>query len=177
MDRLKLFIPLALFLVLVGLLAFNMHRDPNAMPSALVDKQVPAFNLPTLEEGRGTVSEAVFEGEVTLFNVWATWCISCRVEHPFLNELKAEGVRIVGLNYRDDVAEAKQWLEKLHDPYLFSVVDADGRLGIDLGVYGAPETYFVDRRGVVRKRHVGVIDKENWKTKLEPFYRQLLSEQ
>jgi cytochrome c biogenesis protein CcmG/thiol:disulfide interchange protein DsbE len=106
--------------------------------------------------------------------VWATWCISCRVEHPYLQELAREGVPIYGINYKDDSAAARLWLEQLGDPYRANIVDREGTLGLDLGVYGAPETYFVDAEGIVRYRHVGVIDERLWKGRLEPIYREML---
>lgn len=120
------------------------------------------------------MTEALFKGEVTLLNVWATWCISCRVEHPYLVDLAAnQGVRIIGLNYKDDSDEARKWLKNLHNPYQFSVVDADGRLGLDLGVFGAPETYVVDKQGIIQYKHVGVVDDRVWQAKLRPIVQQL----
>ena len=114
-----------------------------------------------------------FAGEPLLLNVWATWCISCRVEHPYLQRLADEGVTIYGVNYKDDSDDARQWLADLGDPYRASIVDAMGTLGLDLGVYGAPETYFIDSRGVIRYRHVGVIDERIWTTRLAPIYASL----
>lgn len=185
-PRLKLFIPLALFASLAVLLFRGLSLDPQALPSALVDKPLPTFDLPVLSnemrndmpdgmrDGDGTVGREVLTGRVSLLNVWATWCISCRVEHPYLQQLADGGVTIVGLNYKDDVVSAKDWLANLGDPYTLNIVDEAGTLGLDLGVYGAPETFFIDREGVVRYRHVGVIDERIWTTRLEPIYQSLV---
>ena len=175
MKRLRLFIPLGLFLVLVGFLLRGLQLDPQALPSALIDKPLPEFRLPAL--GReDTLTRASVTGEVALFNVWATWCVSCRVEHPFLTRLAASGVPIYGINYKDEDSEALAWLAELGDPYRVSIVDAEGSLGLDLGVYGAPETYVVDGNGVIRYRHVGVVDERVWTQTLEPIIRELRGE-
>ncbi|TNE76060.1 MAG: DsbE family thiol:disulfide interchange protein [Gammaproteobacteria bacterium] len=173
MSRLKLFIPLLVFIVLAIFLLNGLERDPNAMPSALIDRPVPAFSLPVLGDEQRVESEALFQGRPALLNVWATWCISCRVEHPYLNKLSKQGVRIVGLNYKDDSAEAMKWLDEKGDPYELSVVDARGRLGLDLGVFGAPETYVVDASGTIRYKHVGVVDDRVWQQKILPIWQQL----
>ncbi|MBU3069967.1 DsbE family thiol:disulfide interchange protein [Aestuariicella sp. G3-2] len=169
MSRLKLFIPLMIFVVLAVFFWRGLSLDPTDMPSALIDRPMPAFSLPTVNDATRVVSEGDLKGEVTLLNVWATWCISCRVEHPYLVELAAQGVKIVGVNYKDDVQEAQKWLKNLHNPYVYSIVDADGRLGIDLGVFGAPETYVLDRQGVIRYKHVGVIDDKVWTEEIKPI--------
>ena len=171
-PRLKLFLPLALFALLALFLARGLELDPKEMPSALIDRPFPEFDLPQL----GTDSRllrADVVGEPALFNVWATWCVSCRVEHPYLQALSEQGVVIYGINYKDDGPAALKWLENLGDPYIANIVDSSGSLGLDLGVYGAPETYFVDAEGTVRYRHVGVIDERIWRTRLEPIYKEL----
>lgn len=173
MQRLKLFLPLLVFAGLALLFWQGLKLDPNAMPSALIDRPVPEFSLPTLEDGGAVVDARIFNGQVTLLNVWATWCISCRVEHPYLNKLSAEGMRIIGLNYKDDVVAAKKWLKDLHNPYELSIVDADGRMGLDLGVFGAPETYVVDAQGVIRYKHVGVVDERVWQRDIAPVVARL----
>ena len=122
------------------------------------------------------VTEQDFKGDVVLVNVWATWCISCRVEHPYLQLLADQGVAIYGINYKDEDEAARRWLADLGDPYRANIVDTTGSLGLDLGVYGAPETYFVDAAGVIRYRHVGVIDERIWRSRLEPIYQELLRE-
>lgn len=170
--RLKLFLPLLLFAALAGLLFRGLSLDPQELPSALIDRPLPEFDLPALH-GEGQLSRADVTGEPALFNVWATWCISCRVEHPFLQQLADGGVTVYGINYKDDPEAAREWLRQLGDPYRASVVDRQGSLGLDLGVYGAPETYFVDASGTVRYRHVGVIDERIWRERLEPIYRRL----
>jgi len=173
MSRLKLFIPLLVFLVLAVFLLNGLERNPNELPSALIDRPVPAFSLPVLGEAPRVETEEVFQGEPALLNVWATWCIACRVEHPYLNRLASRGVRIIGLNYKDDVAAAEKWLAEKGDPYALSVIDADGRLGLDLGVYGAPETYVVDSTGTIRYKHVGVIDDRVWQQKILPVWQKV----
>lgn len=172
--RLKLFLPLILFMVLALFLVRGLSLDPKELPSALIDKPFPEFSLSAL--GRAdTLDKAAVSGEVALFNVWATWCVSCRVEHPYLTELAKQGVAIYGINYKDDDAAALGWLTELGDPYIASIADREGTLGLDLGVYGAPETYLVDASGLVRYRHVGVVNERVWTTILRPIYKQLKS--
>lgn len=171
-PRLKLFIPLILFAVLALFLYRGLQLDPRELPSALIDRPLPTFELPALGQDRLLTREQVI-GEVALFNVWATWCVSCRVEHPYLHMLAEQGVPIYGVNYKDDVADALRWLQDLGDPYRLNIVDAEGTLGLDLGVYGAPETYLVDAAGVIRYRHVGVVDERVWKNILQPLYIDL----
>jgi cytochrome c biogenesis protein CcmG/thiol:disulfide interchange protein DsbE len=168
MSRLKLFIPLMVFILLAGFFWRGLSIDPQAMPSALIDKSFPEFSLPRLQDETQLTTKADLLGEYTLVNIWATWCVSCRVEHPFLNKLKDQGVRIVGLNYKDDSASARQWLETLGNPYQWNIVDKEGRLGIDLGVFGAPETYILDEQGIIRFKHVGVVDQRVWDEKFLP---------
>lgn len=171
-SRLKLFLPVGLFAVLALLLFRGLSLDPQALPSALIDQPLPAFQLPALTNERILSHTDVSKGPL-LINVWATWCIACRVEHPYLQKLADGGVRIYGVNYKDESDAARQWLQELGDPYVESIVDAQGTLGLDLGVYGAPETYFVDAQGVIRYRHVGVIDERIWTTRLQPIYEAL----
>lgn len=143
------------------------------MPSALIDRPVPVFSLPVLGDEARQVDQLILQGQPTLLNVWATWCIACRVEHAYLNKLSGQGVRIIGLNYKDDLVEAKKWLAEKGDPYELSVIDANGRLGLDLGVFGAPETYVVDRSGTIRYKHVGVIDDRVWQQKVLPEWQKV----
>lgn len=170
MQRFKLFIPLIIFVILAVFFWKGLSLDPSAMPSALIDDPVPSFELPIVKDSSTLVTQDIFKGQVSLLNVWATWCISCRVEHPYLNKLSEEGVAIYGVNYKDDTPAALKWLQEFHDPYQLSVVDADGRLGIDLGVFGAPETYLIDQRGVIRYKHVGIVDERVWSKILKPLY-------
>jgi len=173
MKRLKLFVPLFIFAVLAGFFWRGLSLDPQAMPSALIDKSFPEFSMPRLQDETKIATKADLLGEYTLVNVWATWCVSCRVEHPYLNKLKEEGVRIVGLNYRDEAAAAREWLEDLGNPYEWNIFDPEGRLGIDLGVFGAPETYIVDKDGFIRYKHVGVVDQRVWDEKFLPIINAL----
>ncbi|MDE0930681.1 MAG: DsbE family thiol:disulfide interchange protein [Halioglobus sp.] len=174
-PRLKLFLPLILFAMLAITLFRGLSLDPSEMPSALIDRPFPAFNLPRLG-GPGLLSQADLEGQVSLLNVWATWCVACRVEHPYLKQLAQRGIPLFGINYKDNDADAERWLDELGDPYRFNIADREGTLGLDLGVYGAPETYLVDAKGVIRYRHVGVVDEGVWKTVLEPLYQSLTVE-
>lgn len=172
--RLLLCLPLLAFLVLAGFLYRGLYRDPQTLPSALVGQPFPAFSLP------GVVDERLFSrqdllGRPALVNVWGTWCVACREEHPLLNQLKAQGVVIHGVNYKDDNASARRWLLEFHDPYQLDIRDDEGRLGLDLGVYGAPETFLIDAQGVVRYRHVGVVDQRVWDEELGPRYRALVA--
>lgn len=173
MPRWLLFVPFLLFFALAAFLLRGLSLDPKALPSALIDRPLPAFDLPRLGSD-DTVTSADVVGEVSLLNVWATWCISCRVEHPYLQKLaREEGVPIYGINYKDSDAEALRWLTETGDPYRFSIADRAGTLGVDLGVYGAPETYLLDAQGVIRYRHVGVIDDRVWRTVLKPLYLEV----
>jgi cytochrome c biogenesis protein CcmG/thiol:disulfide interchange protein DsbE len=171
-PRLKLFLPLFLFALLALLLFRGLFLDPSEMPSALIDRPLPAFNLPALG-GEEQLSRDDVTGQVALLNVWATWCVSCRVEHPYLQQLADSGIPIYGLNYKDSDDAAQGWLDELGDPYRFNIADREGTLGLDLGVYGAPETYLLDASGVVRYRHVGVVNEDVWRTVLEPLYLEL----
>jgi cytochrome c biogenesis protein CcmG/thiol:disulfide interchange protein DsbE len=171
-PRLKLFLPLILFVLLAVLLFRGLALDPRELPSALIDQPLPEFSLPALGGDRQLTRTDVV-GEVAFFNVWATWCVSCRVEHPYLQYLADSGVPIYGVNYKDEDGAAQRWLDELGDPYKANIADRDGTLGLDLGVYGAPETYLVDAAGVIRYRHVGVVDERVWQSVLQPLYLEL----
>ncbi len=173
MNRIKLFIPLLLFIVLSTFFWFGLRLDPGEVPSALTDRPFPSFQLGRLDNEQQRVDKGIFSGQISLVNVWATWCISCRVEHPFLNQLKEQGIVIFGINYKDDPVSARTWLKDLGNPYRLSIVDKDGRLGIDLGVTGAPETYIVDQQGMIRFKHIGVVDERVWKEKFLPILEKL----
>lgn len=170
MKRLLLFLPL-LVVVILGIVLFaGIGKDPTTLESALIGKPVPEFSLPELENPDRTLDQSVFRGEVSLLNVWGTWCPACRDEHADLVWLAEDkGIRIVGLNYKDNRDLALQWLERLGDPYQITIFDPEGSLGFDLGVYGAPETYVIDARGIVRHRHVGVVNEQVWREDLEPL--------
>lgn len=171
-PRLKLFLPLFIFAVLALVLFRGLSLDPKELPSALIDQPLPPFSLPALGSTE-ILSEADIKGQPALLNVWATWCVSCRVEHPYLHQLAERGVAIYGINYKDDDAAAMRWLAELGDPYRANIADREGTLGLDLGVYGAPETYLVDAQGVIRYRHVGVVDERVWSGILQPIYQEL----
>lgn len=177
-QRLFLFVPLLVFVVLAIFFWRGLSLDPNAMPSALLNKPVPAFELPVLPapenpSGLVTANQELLKGRVSLLNVWATWCVTCRQEHEFLNTLKAQGIPIYGINYKDNNDDAQNWLAELHNPYVFSVIDADGRLGLNLGVFGAPETYIIDKQGVIRYKHIGDVNPEVWEKVLVPIVQKL----
>ena len=172
--RLLLCLPLLAFLVLAGFLYRGLYRDPQVLPSALVGQPFPAFSLPGVLDEQ-LISRQDLLGRPALVNVWGTWCVACREEHPLLNRLKAQGVVIHGVNYKDDNASARRWLAEFHDPYRLDIRDDEGRLGLDLGVYGAPETFLIDAQGIVRYRHVGVVDQRVWDEELGPRYRALVA--
>lgn len=180
-QRLMLFLPLLAFIALIALF-FIMQRemgagryDPQALPSALLNRPLPEFELPRLDGGQ--IDAAALQGQVALLNVWATWCPTCHYEHPYLNQLAADGIVIYGVNYKDEPEKARQWLVEKGDPYRAVIDDREGRLGIDLGVTGAPETYVIDHRGVVRMRYQGALDQRVWDENFAPLVKQLLSEQ
>jgi len=176
MNRLALYAPLVVFLVLSIFLFKGLDRDPTELPSALVGEAFPSFTLPALSDGR-LLSEQDLKSQVTLVNVWATWCFACRIEHPMLNQLADQGVAIVGINYKDQDAKAKSWLKQRGNPYQFNIVDTQGSLGFDLGVTGAPETYLVDAQGVIQYRRVGVVDQRVWDDEFKTLYNQLMDEE
>ena len=166
---LKRFLPLVAFLVLVLLLVRGLSLDPTELPSARLGDRVPAFDLPLLNTAERRSADD-WTGQPALLNVWATWCFSCRVEHPYLLELAAQGVVIYGLNYKDEPEKAAQWLVDLGNPYTETIVDQSGDFGLDLGVYGAPETYVIDADGIIRHRHVGVVNAQVWTEQLQSFF-------
>lgn len=177
MKRLILLLPLVLFLGVAVFLYRGLFLDPSELPSALIGKPFPEFSLPVVDQPGKTLSRADLLGKPALVNVWATWCISCRVEHPVLNQLAQVGVNIYGVNYKDDNAAAQKWLQEFHNPYRLNISDAQGSLGLDLGVYGAPETFLIDAKGIIRHKFVGVIDQTVWREQLAPLYQALVDEQ
>ena len=170
----KRFLPVVVFAVLVAFLAIGLKLDPREVPSPLVNKAAPAFSLPLLAQPATTLTPQDLRGKVWLLNVWASWCVSCRVEHPLLVELAKTGtVAIYGLNYKDKRDDAMQWLRERGDPYLQSISDADGRVGIDYGVYGVPETFVIDREGVIRYKQIGPLTPESLRDTILPLVRKL----
>jgi len=171
---LKYLIPLGLFLVLAVFLAIGLTRDPHELKSVLINKPAPAFRVPQLKAADKMISNEDMRGKVWLLNVWASWCVACREEHPYLIEYAKSGVvPIYGLNYKDRREDALATLDELGDPYLVSAVDLDGRVGIDFGVYGAPETYIIDQGGTIRFKYVGPMMPDVWKEKILPVVQEL----
>ncbi|WP_119002045.1 DsbE family thiol:disulfide interchange protein [Salmonella enterica] len=202
MKRNVLLLPLLIFLLIAAALLWQLARnaqgdDPTNLESALTGKPVPAFRLESLETpGQYYQAEVLTQGKPVLLNVWATWCPTCRAEHQYLNQLSAQGIRVVGLNYKDDRAKAVAWLKELGNPYALSLSDSDGMLGLDLGVYGAelgnpyalslsdsdgmlgldlgvygaPETFLIDGRGIIRYRHAGDLNARVWESELKPLW-------
>jgi cytochrome c biogenesis protein CcmG/thiol:disulfide interchange protein DsbE len=166
--------PLAIFILLVGFLAVGLKLDPREVPSPLVGKPAPAFDLPILHQPDKRFVPADMRGKVWLLNVWASWCVSCRDEHPVLLDLAKRGVMpILGLNYKDKGEHANAWLKQFGNPYDLSAVDADGRIGIDYGVYGVPETYLIDADGVIRYKQIGPITSAVLEQKILPLAMSL----
>jgi len=167
-------IPLILFGILVVFLAIGLRHDPHEVPSPLINKPAPAFQLTQLKDPAKTFSADEMRGKVWLLNVWASWCVTCRDEHPLLLEYaRSKAVPIYGLNYKDKREDALGWLGDLGDPYVLSVSDLDGRVGINYGVYGAPETYLIDRDGVIRFKQVGPVTPDIWEKQILPLVRDL----
>ena len=170
-------IPLVLFIALVVFLAIGLNRDPHEVPSPLINKPAPPFQLAQLHEPNKTFSADEMRGKVWLLNVWASWCVSCREEHPLLVQLsKTKAVPIYGLNWKDQREDALSWLSQLGNPYVLSVSDLEGRVAIDYGVYGAPETYVIDKRGVIRDKYVGPMDRGVIETRILPKVEELMLE-
>jgi cytochrome c biogenesis protein CcmG/thiol:disulfide interchange protein DsbE len=170
----KLLVPLGVFLVLTAFLFAGLWRDPREVPSPLIDKPAPQFSLARLDDPAIKLATADMKGQVWLLNVWASWCVSCREEHPLLVELgKAKIVPIIGLNYKDQPGPGKQWLAQLGDPYTTSVMDRDGSVGIDFGVYGVPETFVIDKGGTIRYKQIGPITPQALEKKILPLVREL----
>lgn len=170
----KFLLPLIGFVVLVAFLAIGLTLNPRDVPSPLIGKPAPDFKLPQLADAAKTFSPADMKGQVWLLNVWASWCVSCRQEHPVLVSFAKNGrIPIVGLNYKDQLEDGKKWLSNFGDPYLLSAVDADGRVGINYGVYGVPETYVIDKDGLIRLKHTGPVTPDSLKNQILPLVAQL----
>ncbi len=177
MRRLAFLLPLVLLAGLLLYFKLGMTRDPSIIPSALIGKPAPAFSLPAIEGREGGLSSGAFIGQVTLLNVFASWCISCRIEHPELLKIATSGeARLVGLNWKDKPGDGARWLAELGDPYAAIGDDATGRVAIDYGVSGAPETFVIDRKGIIRHKIIGPITPEVWESELRPLLRELNDE-
>lgn len=170
----KFLLPLLAFLPLAIFLGLGLKHDPREVPSPLIDKPAPSFELPRLDDPSRRFSPAELRGKPWLLSVWASWCGSCRQEHPLLVELaRNRDITLVGLDYKDDRADAQNWLRRYGDPYTLSISDGDGRIGIDYGVYGVPETYVIDRNGVIRYKHIGPLTAKDIETQLLPLLGRL----
>ncbi len=162
-------LPLVAALLLIGFFFAGLERDPSALPSQYIGKPAPEFDLPGLKNPAVRFANADLQGQVALVNVWATWCVGCKAEHPFLNALSSEGkFPIYGLNWRDQRGAALQWLQQYGDPYVKSGFDGDGRAGIDWGVYGAPETFLITPEGRVVYRFAGPLNRASWEREFLP---------
>jgi cytochrome c biogenesis protein CcmG, thiol:disulfide interchange protein DsbE len=170
MKRAKLFIPFAVFVILSVLLYVGLSLDPNELPSVLIDKPVPEFSLPSLDDESVNITQADLIGKPYLLNVWATWCPSCKYEHPYLLKLAQSGIPIYGINYKDESDAARSLLQRDGNPYTANIVDKEGSLVMALGVYGAPETFIVDAKGIIRYKLVGVVDEKVWTSVMAPIY-------
>jgi len=167
-------LPLAVFAVLFAFLFVGLFRDPREVPSPLIGKPAPQFSLAKLHQPDERLTVTDMRGQVWLLNVWASWCVSCRVEHPLLVDLSKRAlVPIVGLNYKDERDAGLQWLAKFGNPYQLSAYDNEGRVGIDYGVYGVPETFVIDKQGVIRYKQIGPITQEAWDKTLLPLVKKL----
>jgi cytochrome c biogenesis protein CcmG/thiol:disulfide interchange protein DsbE len=174
MRKLRWFLPLVVFLVLAAFFWVGLSRDPHEVPSPLIGKDAPSFRLAQLHAPEKQLSPADLRGKVWLLNVWASWCVSCRVEHPLLMELaKASPVPVYGLDYKDKPDDGRAWLAQNGNPYTLSIVDQDGRVGIDYGVYGVPETFLIDKNGVIRYKQIGPLTEDALKSKILPMVREL----
>ena len=170
----KRWIPLLIFVALAGFLYVGLHRDPREVPSPFIGKPAPAFTLPVVGQPGKTFSPSDYKGKVWLLNVWAPWCVSCRQEHPVLMQLAQAGiVPIVGLNWKDKDREAEALLARLGSPYTAVADDVGGQTGINYGVTGTPETYVIDKKGIIRMKHIGIINEEAWQTKVVPLLKEV----
>lgn len=171
-KRSWLFIPIVLFSLLVFFLWRGLALDPHVLPSVQIGKALPAFRLPLLGTNQWFTPE-LLQGRVVLLNVWASWCTACIEEHAFLLKLAQTGFPIVGLNYKDDTQNAQNWLHTWGNPYQLIAEDKAGKLAIDLGVYGTPETFLIDKKGFIRYRHVGIVDEDVWQKEFLPCIEKL----
>lgn len=169
-------VPITVFIIMAAFLYAGLSRDPRHVPSPLIGKPVPAFRLPSLREPGTMLTEESLKGNVSLVNIWASWCVSCRAEHALLMDLSRNtDIPIVGFNYKDKMRDALKWLKDWGDPYSQIVFDPDGKAALDWGVYGTPETFVVDKQGIIRHKHVGPIDAQVLGSDLMPLIKQLQS--
>ena len=172
--QLRYILPLLVFAGMVVLFIIGMQMDPRRVPSPLIGKPLPAFNLKQLHDQQQSLDNESLLGEVVLINFWASWCVSCRYEHPLLLEYASKGkAGVYGMNYKDAREDALGWLDQYGDPYKLSAFDPEGRTGIDFGLYGVPETYVIDREGIIRYKHIGPISREDLDNKIAPLVDEL----
>jgi len=171
--KLKLILPLALFVIVMGFLAKGLFLNPREVPSPLIGKPTPIFTAPTLDDASKSFSTADMKGKVWLLNVWASWCAACREEHPLLLEMRQHDLPLYGLAYKDTDAEAKTVLQQMGNPYIITATDASGKIGIDYGVYGVPETYVIDKTGIIRYKQIGPITPAALRDKILPLLKEL----
>jgi cytochrome c biogenesis protein CcmG/thiol:disulfide interchange protein DsbE len=175
MNR-KIVIRLLPFLIFIGIGVFlfqGLSLDPRKLPSTMLDKPVPDLSLPLLSSEQGQVFTNVsMKGKVWLLNVWASWCQACQIEHPVLMDIASEGVEIIGLDYKDEVEKAQEWLSQYGNPFKKVLFDKLGGGGINLGVYGAPETFVIDKQGFIQYKHIGPVTQEIWQTQLKPMLKK-----
>lgn len=173
-KMLRFLLPLGLFLVIAAFLGVGLNRDPREVPSPLIGKPAPEFALATLHDPGKTLQRADLLGKVWMLNVWASWCVACREEHPLLVQYaKQNRLPIYGLNYKDQRTDGQQWLAQFGNPYTDSLHDLNGRVGLDFGVYGVPETFIIDREGVVRFKHIGPLTPQVIRERIEPLLKTL----
>lgn len=174
MKRLGFLIPLGVFVALAVVLAIGLNRDPREVPSPLIGKPAPAFALTRLDDSARTIALDDLRGKVWMLNVWASWCVACRDEHPLLVEFSKKGLLpIYGLNYKDQRDDGRAWLARMGDPYQASLFDGEGRTGIDFGVYGVPETFIIDKTGTIRMKHIGPLTPDVIATEIIPLVKKL----
>jgi cytochrome c biogenesis protein CcmG, thiol:disulfide interchange protein DsbE len=170
----RFLLPLGIFALLVIVLGIGLTLDPKLVPSPLIGKAAPDFALSELDDEQRVVSKSDLLGKPLLLNVWASWCIECRNEHPLLVDLAAQNiVAVVGLNYKDERQVARDWLKQRGNPYVLTLFDPDGKLGLDLGVYGVPESFLIDGAGIIRYKHIGPLNNEVVTRDLLPMIKQL----
>jgi len=167
---LRFLVPIGVMALLVIVFSIGLTRDPSELPSTFIDKEAPGFDLPTVKNPDARVSSADYVGQAVLVNVWATWCVGCREEHAFLMDLAATGaIPIYGINWRDRRSDALRWLDQFGDPYVASGFDEDGRVAVDWGVYGAPETFLIGPDGIVLHKHLGPLSPQAWQRDFVPL--------
>ena len=177
MTKMRFFIPLVAFLILAAFLGIGLKLDPREVPSPLINKSAPTFALPRLDRPDLQIAKADMQGKVWLLNVWASWCVSCRDEHPVLLDLAKSGVvPVIGLNYKDERIDGMRWLSQFGNPYQMSAFDHEGQVGIDYGVYGVPETFVIDKQGTIRYKQIGVLTEQNLREKILPLVKKLQSD-